>query len=43
MVQGAALADITRAVADGAWVELDPLPDPPVLRVLAETPEAQGA
>ena len=45
MVQGAALAgftllsgfdvDITRAVPDGALVELDPLGDPPVLRVLA--------
>ncbi len=44
MVQGAALAgftllsgfdvDITRAVPDGAEVEVDPLADPPVLRLL---------
>ncbi len=44
MVQGAALAgftlisgfavDITRAVANGALVEVDPGADPPVLRVL---------
>ena len=44
MVQGAALAgftllsgfatDITRAVPDGALVELDPMADPPVLRLM---------
>ncbi len=44
MVQGAALAgftllsgfatDITRAVPDGALVELDPMADPPVLRLV---------
>ena len=44
MVQGAAHADftmisgfavdITQAVPDGAWVEIDPTSDPPVLRVL---------
>lgn len=44
MVQGAALAgftllsgfdvDITRAVPDGAEAEVDPLADPPVLRLL---------
>lgn len=45
MVQGAALADftmisgfeqdITAAVPDGAWVEVDPTVIPPVLRVLS--------
>jgi predicted aconitase with swiveling domain len=49
MVQGAAFAgttlmsgfaeDITRAVPDGALIELDPNATPPVLRILAE-PEA---
>lgn len=44
MVQGAALAgftllsgfatDITRAVPDGALVELDPMADPPMLRLI---------
>ena len=46
MAQGAALADftlmsgfdvdITTAVPDGAWVEVDPESDPPCLRVVAE-------
>jgi len=46
MVQGAALAgttmmsgfetDITRAVPDGALVEIDPTAHPPVLRILQE-------
>jgi predicted aconitase with swiveling domain len=46
MVQGAALAgttlmsgfaeDITRAVPDGAHIELDPTATPPVLRIVAE-------
>ena len=48
MVQGAALAgftmlsgfacDITTAVPDGALVELDPVSDPPVLRILDPAP-----
>ncbi len=51
MVQGAALADatmisgfavdITRAVPDGALVEIDPEATPPVLRVIAEDGSGQ--
>ncbi len=53
MVQGAELAgiavisefgqDITEAVPDGAWVEVDPTGRPPVLRILSTGTPTEGS